>query len=145
MSGRGEGATPAASIETVVLKPSASKRTPIIAGVLLSIVALWVGFRGVAPRAAPAGRAAAAGERVPPAAASTAPALILPGMAAPVPANSAVDPTAASAAPAVEDRPAPRPAERPRRPAAADGRPTAAEARSRGTGETSGERGTIDI
>jgi serine/threonine-protein kinase len=126
MSGRGEGATPAASIETVVLKPATSKRTPIIAAALSSIVVLWFGSRVVSPRSTPAPRAAAAETAPEPApSAATPPVLVLPVTTAPSPVAS-VDPAPSAPPPA-------RTQDRPRR-ASTDTRPA-----------TSGERCLLDI
>jgi tRNA A-37 threonylcarbamoyl transferase component Bud32 len=136
MSGRGEGATPAASIETVVLKAPASKRTPIIAGVVLSVAVLGFGLRALQPRRAPAPapRALAMGEAVPP-----EPTPIV----TPVTTVPAAEPASSTEAPA--DRPVPAQApERPRRAAPSDARPVAADVRPKASA-TTGEACLVDI
>jgi hypothetical protein len=149
MSGRGEGATPAASIDTVVFKPAMSKRTPVIVAAMFSVLALWFGLRILGGNA-PSTRAHASSEAVAqaPAPVATPAALILPVTTAP---TQLVEPVAsaavsaeplASSAPAVE-RAAGRSQERPHRPAP-EPRP-AAETRTKSPGEASGERCLIDI
>ena len=118
-AGRGEGATPAASIPTLVLKPGRSARAAVVLGALLSVAALWFALRGRAVK-----NVGGAGDFAPNAAA--APGARETALVPPVSAEIAPPPPP-SAAPTPDDRPAARPrsAERARRAAPSEARASA--------------------